>query len=77
VSATGQVADQARLLIVKSPMPKSTGATDRFFWRRRKVSNRTSGFPKTPRTVPAGTNPTNRYASRNARACNNLDIRQP
>ena len=60
VSATGQVADQARLLIVKTPAPKSTNATDCFFWRRRNVSNRTSGFPKTPRTVAAGTNPANR-----------------
>ena len=39
--ATGQVADQAKLLIVKAPVATAANATGRFFWRRRKVSTRT------------------------------------
>src|SRR5208282_2537189 len=57
---TGQVADQAKLLVVEAPMPSATNATGRFFWLRRNVTMRTQGSPKTPRTVLAGTNPENR-----------------
>jgi len=57
---TRQVSHQAKLLIVKAAVPTPTDSTGRFFWRRRNVSTRTSGSPKTPRTVAAGTNPANR-----------------
>ena len=39
--ATGQIADQAKLLIVEAPVPPATNAAARFFWRRRNANTRT------------------------------------
>jgi hypothetical protein len=76
VLATGQVADQTQVLIVIASVPTATNAAERFFWRRCNSNTRTWGFPKTPRTVAAGTNPGNRYASRSFRSRNNFGTRQ-
>ena len=63
----GQIANHPRTPIVKAVAHCSTLAADRFFCRRRNGTSRTRGSPKKPCTSLAGTNPGNRYASRNCR----------
>src|SRR5262249_12934194 len=61
--ATGQVADAARLVIVEGSLQVPTGATRRFFRKRRKDTTRAIGSPKMPWTLASGRKPGNRYVS--------------
>jgi hypothetical protein len=55
--AAGQVADAAELAVVNASMKLTTGATGRFFWRRRKDTMRALGSPKMLRTMASGRKP--------------------
>ena len=49
--ATGEIADQAELAVVESPVCRTTPSADRFFCRRVRRMTRALGSPKIPDTV--------------------------
>ncbi|HYS89343.1 MAG TPA: hypothetical protein VEN78_30700, partial [Bradyrhizobium sp.] len=63
----GQVAHLPEFAVVPSHLDAATAATRCFFDRRFKVTMRTVGSPKTPRTTGSTRNPSNEYVSQSRR----------
>src|SRR6516225_8979251 len=64
---TGQVTHLPDLAVVPPHLDAATASTRCFFDRRFKVTMRTFGSPKTPRTVGSARNPSNEYVSQSRR----------
>src|SRR3984885_2230980 len=62
-SCTRQVANLPYPTVVPALLGPPATSADRFFERRSRLTIRTSGSPKTPRTVSFGRNPANEYPS--------------
>src|SRR6201997_2302846 len=74
--SAGQVTHLSDLAVVPSHLDAATASTRCFFDRRFKVTMRTFGSPKTPRTTGSGRNPSNEYVSQSRRRrFDNLAIR--
>src|SRR5262249_7064794 len=65
--AAGKIAHPSRSPVVPAHLRPATAAAQRFFERRRSVTTRAFGSPKTPRTVGRGRNPGKAYASQSRR----------
>src|SRR6516164_4251006 len=63
----GQVTHLPDLTVVPSHLDAATASTRCFFDRRFKMTMRTFGSPKTPRTVGSARNPSNEYVSQSRR----------
>jgi len=63
----GQVTHLPDLAVVPSHLDAATASTRCFFDRRFKVTMRTFGSPKTPRTIGSARNPSNEYVSQSRR----------
>src|ERR1700758_2840153 len=64
---TGQVTHLPDLAVVPPHLDAATASTRCFFDRRFKVTMRTFGSPKTPRTTGSARNPSNEYVSQSRR----------
>src|SRR6201981_891007 len=65
--SAGQVTHLSDLPVVPPHLDAATASTRCFFDRRFKVTMRTFGSPKTPRTTGSGRNPSNEYVSQSRR----------
>src|SRR6202011_3481715 len=73
--AARQISDASSSLIVIAPMPSAAHATCCFFRRRVSLMTTAMWSVNTPLTAAPGTNPGNRYASRNSRRRLIFDMR--
>jgi len=75
-SGTRQVANPTHTPVVPAFLDPAAAAADGFFEHRSRMTIRTSGSPKTPRTVSCARNPANEYPS-DRRRCRLLDLAIP
>ena len=62
---TGQIPYPTCLLVVVTPVNRTTTTTNRFFWARSSWTTRALGSPNTPLISALGRYPGNRYSSSN------------